>query len=121
MKRNVVCLNLLLKQKNTLKNKLASWIYKQALLADNFHATVTSREYGKWLNKSLGINVEYTLLHDVFHDYLQFFLTVGPKKGALKLYLRVVFEGYGNPPRQAATKNGARRHGPLERLRRHGP
>ena len=72
LKRNVVCLNLLLKQKNTLKNKLASWMYKQALLADNFHATVTSREYGKWLNRSLGINVEFTLLHDVFHDYYEY-------------------------------------------------
>ena len=71
LRREVVCLNLLLKQKNTLKNKLASWLYKHALTSNNFYATVTSKEYGCWLNEQLGIDVKYTLLRDVFHPYYE--------------------------------------------------
>lgn len=71
MKRNIVCINILLKQKPTLKNRMASFLFKRALLARNFKATVTSRHYGEWLNKNLGIDVNYTLLHDVYHDYYE--------------------------------------------------
>ena len=71
LKRRIVCLNLLLKQKDTWKNRMASWLYKQALTANNFKATVTSRDYGKWLNGKLSIEVDYTLLHDVYHDYYE--------------------------------------------------
>ncbi len=71
LKRKIVCLNILLKQKPTLKNRMASFLYKRALTAPNFKASVTSRYYGKWLNEKLGIDVDYTLLHDVYHDYYE--------------------------------------------------
>ena len=71
LRREIVCLNLLLKQKNTFKNKVASWIYKQALTSNNFYATVTSNEYGCWLNEKLGIDVKYTLLRDVYHTFYE--------------------------------------------------
>ena len=34
----------------------------------NLEATVTSKEYGKWINNVLGINKEYTILHDIYFD-----------------------------------------------------
>ena len=68
-KRRFVCLNVLLKVDKTPKNWLHRYLCKQAFKADNFKATVTSMPYGQWLNRQLGINVEYTLLHDVYHDY----------------------------------------------------
>ena len=69
MKRKIVCINLLLKQKPTIKNRFAAFLYKRALLDSSFKATVTSKEYGEWLNKSLGVSVDYVLLRDVFHEY----------------------------------------------------
>ena len=71
MRREIVCINLLLKQKPTMKNRMASFLYKRALLAPNFKATVTSRHYGEWLKGKLGIDVNFTLLHDVYHDYYE--------------------------------------------------
>ena len=67
-KRNIIALNLLLKNKSTIKNKIAKYLYKKALNAENFHATVTSKEYGYWINTVLGIESDYTLLRDVYHD-----------------------------------------------------
>ena len=32
---------------------------------------MTSEAYWKWLNGKLGIDVDYTLLHDVYHDYYE--------------------------------------------------
>ncbi|MGX8714022.1 MAG: glycosyltransferase, partial [bacterium] len=52
-KRNIVCINLLLKQKPTFKNRVATLLYKKALTSRNFKATVTSRPYGDWLNRQL--------------------------------------------------------------------
>jgi len=71
MERKVVCVNLLLKQKNTWKNRLVSRLYKKALTSSNFKSSVTSRYYGAWLNRKLGVNINYTLLHDVYHDYYE--------------------------------------------------
>lgn len=71
LRRKIVCLNILLKQKPTVKNRIVSFLYKKALQAPNFKATVTSRYYGEWLNHQLGIDVKYTLLHDVYHDYYE--------------------------------------------------
>lgn len=67
-KRKIVILNILLKDKNTLKNKVAQLLYKPALRAKNVTATVTSNEYGAWLNKRLGLHGNYTLLHDIYHS-----------------------------------------------------
>lgn len=68
-KRNIICLNILLKDKQTLKNRIVSYLYKKALASKNFKATVTSISYGNWLNRKLNVDCEYTLLHDVFHSY----------------------------------------------------
>lgn len=71
-RRNIVCINILLKDKSSKKNKIVSYLYKKSLLSTNFKASVTSTKYGQWLNKKLGINVEYTLIHDVYHDFYEF-------------------------------------------------
>lgn len=65
--RKIVALNILLKDKDTAKNKLAKMLYKPMLKSKNVQATVTSRKYGEHLNKMLGIDKEYTLLHDIYH------------------------------------------------------
>ncbi len=69
-KRRIVCLNILLKDKKTIKNKIVTWLYKIALSSTKFKATITSKEYGLLLNKKFNKSFQYTLLHDVFHsDY----------------------------------------------------
>lgn len=65
--REIVCLNLLLKPKKTLKNRIVTSLYKSALKSPKFKVTVTSTEYGDLLNKHFGCYFNYTLLHDVFH------------------------------------------------------
>jgi glycosyltransferase involved in cell wall biosynthesis len=67
-KRNIVAINILLKAKDTLKNKVASFLYKVALKSKYFHASVTSEEYGLLLNKYLGISKEYAIVKDVYKD-----------------------------------------------------
>lgn len=66
--RKIVCINLLLKDKVTTKNKIVSWLYKKALKSKHFVASVTSVEYGIHLKERLGIDKELFLLHDVFHE-----------------------------------------------------
>lgn len=68
LKRRFICINIMLKDKDTFKNKLVSLLYKKAISNDNFIATVTSPEYGVWLNKKLGTHKKFILLHDVFHE-----------------------------------------------------
>lgn len=67
-RRKIVCINLLLKDKESTKNKVVAWLYKKALKSKRFVASVTSVEYGKHLKKRLGIDKNLFLLHDVFHD-----------------------------------------------------
>lgn len=66
-KINIIALNILLKDKNTKKNKIAKILYKKALKSEQLQATVTSKEYGEVINNILGINKNYTLLHDIYH------------------------------------------------------
>lgn len=66
--RKIVCINLLLKDKASVKNKVVAWLYKKALKSKHFVASVTSVEYGIHLKERLGINMELFLLHDVFHE-----------------------------------------------------
>lgn len=66
-KRKIIALNILLKDKNTTKNKLAKMLYKPMLKSKDVQATVTSRKYGEHLNEMLGIQKEYVLLHDFYH------------------------------------------------------
>lgn len=67
-KRKIIALNILLKDKNTTKNKLAKMLYKPVLKSKDVQATVTSRKYGEHLNEMLGIQKKYVLLHDIYHD-----------------------------------------------------
>lgn len=66
-KRKIIALNILLKDKDTAKNKLAKILYKSVLKSKDVQATVTSRKYGEHLNEMLGIKKEYFLLHDIYH------------------------------------------------------
>ena len=65
--RKIIALNILLKDKATAKNKLAKFLYKPMLKSKKVQATVTSKKYGEHLNKMLGIQKQYTLLHDTYH------------------------------------------------------
>lgn len=66
--RKIVCINLLLKDKASTKNKVVAWLYKKALKSKHFVASVTSVEYGKHLKNRLCIDKDLFLLHDVFHE-----------------------------------------------------
>lgn len=66
--RKIVCVNLLLKDKASVKNKAVAWLYKKALKSKHFVASITSVEYGKHLKNRLGIDKDLFLLHDVFHE-----------------------------------------------------
>ena len=66
-KRRIIAVNILLKDKNTVKNKLARFLYKPVLKSKDVQATVTSQKYGEHLNKMLGIQKKYVLLHDIYH------------------------------------------------------
>ena len=70
-KRKIVILNILLKDKKTLKNRIAKFLYKHALKSPNVKATVTSVEYGEMVRKMLGINQEFILLHDIYYGNSQ--------------------------------------------------
>ena len=65
--RKIIALNILLKDKTTAKNKLAKFLYKPMLKSKKVLATVTSKQYGEYLNEMLGIKKQYTLLHDIYH------------------------------------------------------
>lgn len=66
--RKIIALNILLKDKDTVKNKLAKFLYKPVLKSNKIQATVTSLKYREHLNKMLGIQKKYTLLRDTYHS-----------------------------------------------------
>lgn len=66
--RKIVCINLLLKDKASTKNKVVAWLYKKALKSKHFVASVTSVEYGNHLKDRLGIDKDLFLLHDLFQE-----------------------------------------------------
>ncbi|MGN0395006.1 MAG: hypothetical protein ACI4EF_06555 [Coprococcus sp.] len=66
-KRKIVILNILLKDKKSKKNALAKILYKRVLNDKNVVATVTSKEYGEWLNRLLGIKRDFPLIHDIYY------------------------------------------------------
>lgn len=67
MKREFFCLNLLLDQSGSFRNRLVSKLYCKALQDKHFYATVTSVSYGQWLNAALGTDAKFELLRDVYH------------------------------------------------------
>lgn len=66
LKRNVIILNILLKEKQTLKNKLVASLYKKILAKNYVKFSVTSKPYGTLLAKRLKLKKKYFLLHDPF-------------------------------------------------------
>lgn len=68
MKRRIACLNLLLKKKDTIMNSIVRFMYRKALKSERFHSSVTSPYYGEKLKEWLGINFNYIVIHDLFHE-----------------------------------------------------
>ena len=66
--RKIICINIMFKDKLTIRNRLVGWLYKKALESSCFKASVTSIDYGKWLHCRFGNNFKLTLIHDVYHD-----------------------------------------------------
>ena len=69
--RRIICINIMLKDKTTLKNRLVSHLYAYALNDKNVTATITSRAYGDWLNQKLNGNFNFIPLRDVYHSYYE--------------------------------------------------
>lgn len=65
--RKIIILNILLKNKTTKKNKLAKFLYRSVLKDESVVSTVTSAEYGEWLNDLLRIKRHHYLLHDIYY------------------------------------------------------
>ena len=65
-RRRIVAINILLKDKPTAKNRIVSQLYKSALSSPDFHATVTSPEYGDWLNNKFNRQFTYYHLPDLY-------------------------------------------------------
>lgn len=63
--RHIVAINIRLKDKKTLKNRFAAWMYGRALKSKWVMATVTSMEYGRAVTKRLGVEYIYPLVRDV--------------------------------------------------------
>lgn len=66
--RKVIAVNILLKHKDTLRNRLATYLYRKALGSPDFTATVTTESYGRWLSGKLGLKKPLILLRDVYYD-----------------------------------------------------
>lgn len=66
-KRKIIILNILLKDKQSKKNALVKFLYKRVLNDKGVVATVTSKEYGTWLNRLLDLNRTFPLLHDIYY------------------------------------------------------
>ena len=67
-KRHIVAINVMCKCNNSLKGKIYKFLYRWALSSKNFYATVTSKQYGNYLNTMLGVKREYALIHDAYLD-----------------------------------------------------
>lgn len=82
-RRNIACLNLMLKNKSSIKNKIVTRLYKIALKQHNFKASVTSVEYGNSLATRLKVNNDFVLIHDVFHENYKIRSRVNVKANSL--------------------------------------
>lgn len=81
-RRDIIAINILLKEKHSLKNKIAEFLYKRAIRNKRFHATATTTAFGDQLTARLRPRNPITLLPDVFYDsYLKDAEKREPKKG----------------------------------------
>lgn len=67
-RRKIICLNILLKNKETTLNRFVQILYRHALRSSRFSATVTSTLYGHQVNEWLGTDCTFTLLRDLFFE-----------------------------------------------------
>lgn len=67
-KINILAVNVLLKDKDSLRNRVATTLYRGALKSDRCVATVTTVEYGEWLRKKLNLNRMFPILKDVYYS-----------------------------------------------------
>lgn len=63
-RRKIVALNIMCKFNNSLKGKIYAKLYKLALSSKNFYGTVTSKEYGKYINLKLKVKRDFVVIHD---------------------------------------------------------
>lgn|SRR5574344_225269 len=64
-RRHIVAINIRIKDKRTLKNCFAAFLYGMALRSKWVTATVTSEEYGRAVTRRLGVENKYPLVRDV--------------------------------------------------------
>lgn len=95
LKRRIVCINLMLKDKNTLRNKIVTWLYQGALRSKHFVASVTSKEYGEHLRHRLRLNCSFALLHDVYHTAYQCYSPIGGVE-KVRCFVAVEMVGIGS-------------------------
>ena len=69
-KRNIVAINILLKDKKPLRNKIVAWFYKKALTSSHMAASVTARAYGDSLNERFCTNICFFRVRDVYSPTL---------------------------------------------------
>ena len=62
----LVAINILLKNKNTLKNKIVTFMYRKAMSNIWVEGTVTAEEMEDWLYEKLGPDCVFSTLHDVY-------------------------------------------------------
>lgn len=67
-RRKTLGINILLKQKKSIRNKIASFMYKRALKSGWFFTTATTDHYGKWIAKHLNLSNTIPILRDVMYD-----------------------------------------------------
>lgn len=68
-RRKIVGINILLKNKDSLRNKVARFLYRKALKSKRFITTATTREYGDLIAERLQISKSaIPVLQDVFYD-----------------------------------------------------
>ncbi len=80
--RRILGINILLKNKNNFRNKIARFLYRKALKSKYFTATVSTPQYGLLLSKWLNIDCNLPLLRDVFYSsYLNDAIKIGSSDG----------------------------------------
>ena len=70
-KRNIIALNIMLKDKPTIKNKCVSYLYKKALTNKRFKATFATKEYANLCCGKLKIDIDKPILRDVYIPSIQ--------------------------------------------------
>lgn len=63
-RRHIVSLNVMLKLHRSFKGIIYAFLYKIAFSSRDFYASVTSAEYGNYLNKVFHINRKFPVIHD---------------------------------------------------------